>query len=99
MKGKMPNEFTILLLLVQNGCWICDCKIKFKRSRVLGFPDTGPPMWVPKTVIACGLLDFQKASVRSISGLGPPDPLAIPLVCELGGAGQILGNFQCSRPS
>ena len=32
------------------------------------------------------LLDFQKASVRLISGLGPPDPLVIPLVCGLGGA-------------
>ena len=34
---------------------------------------------------AASLLDFQKASVRSISGLGPPDPLVIPLVCGLGG--------------
>ena len=32
------------------------------------------------------VLDFQKASVRSISGLGPPDPLVTPLVCGLGGA-------------
>ena len=32
------------------------------------------------------MLDFQKASVRSISGLGPPDPLVNPLVCGLGGA-------------